>query len=147
MDAYTAEPVVRCVLCGAVLDRDVTICGGCGTPVTSEPARAPMDTANAPLAEAPTGDVDVPPAPSEQTQPATPKEATTTAMTVDDANVRLCEWCGARNPLDAERCVSCDAHFPRPEQDELLQRAFQERMALAEQEEQRRRKRGFWKNF
>jgi hypothetical protein len=56
---------------------------------------------------------------------------------------RRCEWCGTLNPDDAERCTKCGAAFPRPEQDEALLRASQERIrAATESIELMRRQRG-----
>jgi hypothetical protein len=62
---------------------------------------------------------------------------------------RVCEWCGAANLAGAERCVRCNAHFPRPEQDALLTRASQERLrlALSEIEMHERMRTPWWKKL
>ena len=64
--------------------------------------------------------------------------------------MQRCAWCGAINSIDAERCVSCNAAFPKPEQDNLLLRASHERVRLALQdfeEIDRKRARSFFGRF
>jgi ribosomal protein L40E len=62
---------------------------------------------------------------------------------------RVCEWCGTANPAGAERCMRCNAHFPRPEQDALLTRVSQERLrlALSEIEMHERMRTPWWKKL
>lgn len=45
--------------------------------------------------------------------------------------MRQCQWCGATSPIGADQCEQCGAMFPRPEQDEALLRAAEERLRAA----------------
>ncbi|MGZ3600216.1 MAG: hypothetical protein ACXWQ5_10965 [Ktedonobacterales bacterium] len=138
----------RCVTCGALLPGDTMLCGTCGMPVStgagapallpipmsSEPALLPsesQDTTFAATAESASS--------AEEPQTAQPPRF--------DGPVQRCNWCGALNAEGAERCVSCNATFPKPEQDDLLTRASRERVRLAMQdfeEVDRKRSRGFF---
>jgi hypothetical protein len=64
---------------------------------------------------------------------------------------RRCQWCGTRSPAESDRCTQCGAMFPRPEQDEALLRASEERIRAATESidlmRRRRAKRGFGRLF
>lgn len=155
MDANVyPEPVnastALCASCGAPLRIGAAICDSCGLPIPAGSAGpsvpAQPSTPNA--------------APA--TPPADYQDATTTAVTatIPGASqqeiaqppqpagpVRRCNWCGAVNPIGSERCVSCNATFPKAEQDDLLTRASRERLRLAMEdfeEADRKRSRSFF---
>jgi hypothetical protein len=85
---------------------------------------------------------------SASAESATPAEAPQTAQPPQAEGPMIrCNWCGAMNAEGAERCVSCNATFPKREQDDLLTRASRERLRLAMQdfeEVDRKRSRGFF---
>lgn len=45
-----------------------------------------------------------------------------------------CQWCGAANPPDVERCVRCNAAFPKPEMDLAMLKAAEDRLRVLEDE-------------
>ena len=45
-----------------------------------------------------------------------------------------CQWCGAANPPDLERCRACNAVFPNPEMDLAMLKAAEERLRVLEDE-------------
>lgn len=123
----------RCVTCGALLPGDAALCGTCGMPVpvgasapapsptTSEPAPLPVERQDTASMAATIS------APSEgQPQTAQPPQP--------EGPVQRCNWCGAQNAVGAEHCISCNAAFPKSEQDDLLTRASRERVRLAMEE-------------
>jgi hypothetical protein len=78
---------------------------------------------------------------------ASPVGAASEAGGVDGtaAQTVRCQWCGAVNPAGRERCIQCDAAFPKPEQDAAILRASQERIRAAQEyTEMVHRKRGGW---
>ena len=129
----------RCATCGASLGRGDALCGSCGMPAPprAEPLPPPPIYSVLVAAPAPTdGEMDqaldtardAPEAGQASANPAEPRPDF-----VPDTMQR-CAWCGAINSIDAERCVSCNAAFPKPEQDNLLLRASHERVRLALQD-------------
>lgn len=150
-----SESLPHCIQCGAPLRIGVANCDSCGLPVSIAAGTIPPP----PTASAP------PPPPPAAGEPATPPAThqdtaiTATSMSAPTAEqlsmvpppptgpVRRCNWCGAMNPVDAHRCASCNATFPKPEQDDILTRASRERVRLAMQdieEVDRRRSRSFF---
>ena len=121
----------RCPVCGNPLDSHATTCAACGTPLaTALPIPPAPDIFNAPPEAAPAS-----------LQPATvdasadtPPVTTPAATTPTTADQKRCGWCCAENPLDADRCLRCNAMFPRPEQDEAMRRAGEARIQAAEEE-------------
>lgn len=45
-----------------------------------------------------------------------------------------CQWCGAANPPELERCRKCNAAFPNPEMDLAMLKAAEERLRVMEDE-------------
>lgn len=162
MDAYLPpEPVAahppRCETCGAAISSGATACDACGTPVATAPvpataldAAAATDVAAQPpqtpstlytlasLAVEPlnTGAATAILATGLATDPEPASEHGEQAEHGErvDGPARRCDWCGAPNTLEAERCASCNAVFPRQEQDDLLMRASRERVRMAMQD-------------
>lgn len=146
--------LAHCVHCGAPLHIGVANCVACGLPVsvaagapTSPPAAA--DPATLPAA----GDPATPPSAQQDLAIADMTMRTPTAGQAPIAQppqptgpMYRCNWCGAMNPAGVDRCASCNATFPKAEQDDLLNRASRERVRLAMQdleEIDRKRSRSF----
>jgi ribosomal protein L40E len=62
---------------------------------------------------------------------------------------KRCAWCGSLNPWIAAVCVSCEARFPVPGQDEAFLRAAEERLRQEEAnlDALRQRRRRSWRWF
>lgn len=62
-----------------------------------------------------------------------------------------CQWCGAVNPPQVERCQRCNAMFPKPEMDLAMLKAAEDRLRVLEDEitlrEQQRKSGLFGKLF
>lgn len=62
-----------------------------------------------------------------------------------------CQWCGAANPPELERCQKCNAAFPNPDMDLAMLKAAEDRLRVLEDEitlrEQQRRHGFFGKLF
>jgi len=126
----------QCPTCGSSLDSRAMVCAACGTPlatpmpaVPAVPAPPTPEIFDAPSEAAPTSPHLITVDASADAPPVTP--APTAPIPADQ---KRCGWCGAANPLDADRCVSCNAMFPRPEQDEAMRRAGEARIQAAEEE-------------
>ena len=137
----------QCPTCGNPLDSRATICAACGASLVPS---TPMPMPVSPTPEIFDAPPEVAPASPQLTTmdasaDAPPVTVTSTAPTAPiTADQKRCGWCGAGNPLGADRCVRCNAMFPRPEQDEAMRRAAEVRIQAAEDEialRQRMRKR------
>jgi ribosomal protein L40E len=144
MEEQREAPPMSCPACQALNAPAARWCSNCGAPLAVSAPAAASGARGVPVpATAPT----VPePAASGAAQADTgdgPVRAA--ASTVRQA--RQCQWCGAANAADAEQCQQCGAMFPRPEQDEALLRAAEERLRAAndtlDMMRRRRGKRGF----
>lgn len=71
--------------------------------------------------------------------PVTPEVSVASAV-----DGKRCGWCETKNRLDAERCVRCNAMFPRPEQDEAIRRAGEARIQAGEDEIELRKRVRKW---
>ncbi|MDE3229795.1 MAG: zinc ribbon domain-containing protein [Chloroflexota bacterium] len=133
----------HCPACGADVPDGSRFCGVCGADTLAAQASAdasadatPGDTASDMASDMAGG------APDETPDEA--RMADAPADTADHTNEKLCAWCGAYSPLDAVRCVACNAVFPTPEGDQALEHAAQERIKAMEGDLKRRRKGGWW---
>lgn len=116
-----------CPSCGAPLPPEASSCAVCGRPTALTPSPSATASPAEPPAEAPAQPAPVPvpvQAAAETVQASATENATPSSF-------RVCDWCGAANPVTAGRCEKCGASFPRPEQDDLLTRASAERVRLA----------------
>jgi ribosomal protein L40E len=140
-----------CPTCGNPVDSRATICAACGTPLAvptppPEPESPQMPRAGeAPEVEGVQAQPMFVPALLGSATAGSAADAITPAPTMPvSPDRKRCDWCGAENPLAAERCVRCNAMFPRPEQDEAMRRAGAARIQAVEDEialRQRARKR------
>jgi ribosomal protein L40E len=155
MEENTTPPLERrCPACGAAMPQEARFCGACGTeslPSADAPAEHPALADSATSAAAPTASAAPTPAapapampdapsPVAAADPVSPPHAAVPAHGDDE---RICPWCDAVNPLDALRCVACDAVFPTPAGDEALERAARARIQSMESEINQRRA-GWW---
>jgi hypothetical protein len=103
----------RCPTCGAPSQPQAALCIYCGSELASLPVESPQVA----------GEDEV----------MSPSDASSAGMEQSHAasGQRRCGWCGTLSPEDADRCQHCGAAFPRPEQDEALLRASQERIRVA----------------
>ncbi|GAC1448665.1 MAG: hypothetical protein PVSMB4_06080 [Ktedonobacterales bacterium] len=144
MEEQREAPPVSCPGCQALNGPGARWCSTCGAPLApsvsavpvarGEPERAPAPaapeiTTSSGAALAGTGD-----------GPAQPAAGTV-------GQERQCQWCGATSSVAAAQCQRCGAMFPRPEQDEALLRAAEERLRAAndtlDMMRRRRGRRGF----
>lgn len=120
----TALPAGQCPTCGASYQPGATICVYCGSPLI--PAQAPGGGSPA------LGSLSQTQQPSTAAAQADPAaESALAAPQAEGGPRKRCSWCGAQNPADAQTCEGCGAAFPRPEQDEALLRASEERIRVA----------------
>ncbi len=150
-----------CPTCGASIQPGARFCADCGSPLDAaalgDPAAAtvPLLPQEAPD-EQPVDVVDdeASPAPSVGPDETTIPGETASHSEVESATAappqthRICEWCGAENPLTAETCVACSAVFPQPEQEAVFLREAEERLRAEEEaheREQRERRSKWWK--
>jgi ribosomal protein L40E len=115
----------HCPACGADVPDGSRFCGVCGADTLAAPASADANTT-----------------PDEA--PDAARRADAPEDDADHTNEKLCAWCGAYSPLDAVRCVACNAVFPTPEGDQALEHAAQERIKAMEGDLKRQRKGGWW---
>jgi ribosomal protein L40E len=151
MEQNTTPPLERrCPACGAAMPQEARFCGACGMEslpagVTEQPATADSATG----AAAPTASVaPAAPAPAMPDAPspvaaAAPVSTPRAPVQAHGDDERICPWCDAVNPLDALRCVACDAVFPTSAGDEALERAARARIQSMESEINQRRA-GWW---
>lgn len=145
--------LAHCVHCGVPLHIGVANCVSCGLPVSVAAGAPTSPPAAADPAIAAASDPATPPSAQQDSAIA---DTTMRAPTVvqppmaqplqPTGPMHRCNWCGAMNPAGADRCASCNATFPKPEQDDLLNRASRERVRLAMQdleEIDRKRSRSF----
>ncbi len=125
----------RCPTCGAWYQRDALLCTICGSPLTST-----TGVGAPPTTQTRADDVlparDIPPLhPHDTPEPAhAAASAPLTAESsppADAGQQKRCAWCGALNAESEQNCQHCGAAFPRPDQDDALLRASQERIRVA----------------
>lgn len=112
-----------CPQCGTEWTPGMAYCVACGSP--AEPLARAEASGEQPLGES---------ARAAQTIQTDAVEAASTANAATPATPdggRRCAWCGAISPADADQCARCGAVFPRPEQDEAIQKASVERIRAA----------------
>ncbi len=128
MDESRSGSGVQCPTCGSPALAGTAYCHTCGTLLSATaPAPGTDDAALASRFSAPLPSV-----------------------RADSSAERRCEWCGAMTAIAADRCEHCGAVFPRPEQDEALTRAAEERMRDAQttiELMQRQRERRGWRRL
>ena len=110
-----ATPGGQCPVCAAPYVVGVTTCAVCGSLLVS--ARE--------------GAADLPPLGGSADASLMAARAPEAAESQADDHQKRCAWCGALDAETAEVGQGCGAAFPRPEQDEALLRASQERIRVA----------------
>src|SRR5579863_3421407 len=121
MDDRPEATQARCAQCGGANAPDASLCAHCGVPLAAEMLAAP--SLSVPDADAPDASALIASATTLSTRP--------DAGPAVPEGQRRCEWCGELSPADEERCVHCEAVFPRPEQDAAFLRAAEERLRAA----------------
>lgn len=118
---------------------DTTPCPRCGMPakMSAESGHVECDTCGGVLVES---------AVSEPLLATTsePQETDDEPMPEDAV---CCQWCGAVNPPELERCRRCNAMFPKPEMDLAMLKAAEDRLRVLEDEinlRERQRKSGLF---
>lgn len=149
MEEQQEAPSVPCQGCQALNGPGARWCSTCGAPLAASISAAPGARGEPEPAIAPAAP-ELPAPASTTSSGAAPARtgdgpAQPTAGTVGQH--RQCQWCGAMSSVDAAQCQQCGAMFPRPEQDEALLRAAEERLRAAndtlDMMRRRRGRRGF----
>lgn len=127
----------RCPTCHAWYQQGAALCSVCGTPLTAAPGAgettvAPQGTLDAATTAAPKDAMAEARLDRAFGSPSQGSRAQREAERLADGGTqKRCSWCGAANAETADACQGCGAAFPRPEQDEALQRASEERIRVA----------------
>jgi hypothetical protein len=127
----------RCFSCGAEYQRGASLCTFCGSPLMTAQEEGLQPTGpghNSDSTYSATMRVASPQLtfePRREAIPAASDPATGATQPAAGASQKRCAWCGTLNADAEQSCQQCGAAFPRPEQDEALLRASQERIRVA----------------
>jgi predicted amidophosphoribosyltransferase len=124
----------RCPSCGAQYRRGASLCTFCGSPLTTAQEERAQPTGPGDNRDSTTFATITLASPQPRAEPgreaiSAPSEPAAGSMPpVAGGAHKRCAWCGTLNADAEQSCQQCGAAFPRPEQDEALLRASQERI-------------------
>lgn len=135
----TGIPGQRCPACNTRNPPTASACFFCGHALAPMVAVGEAQPGMTPPLPRTTG------RPANKTLPPTPAQPR-----YDPAGNRLCSWCGAANPPQAETCVVCRASFSAPGREmeynkALLQLQLEQVRVASEEEETGRRRLNRWR--